>query len=156
MSFLLSSTTFFRIYLTSFQLLGLCPVVFNHSKKLSSTILIGISFFHIVLLTLIVIVTYAYSSYIFFDNDSFGQFNDLIKYVMVVVAYYAIIIESYLKRETQAKIWNLLARCHQTDRLDEIDQCKLWNCKGFNSYFFGLYCRSRNIHLNCMAKFLLC
>ncbi len=138
MSFRWSSTNFFRIYLTYFQLLGLCPVVFDHSKKLSSRLLIGISFLHIVLLTLVVIVAYAYGQYIFFIDGSLGQFNDTLLYIVILVACYATILESYVKRDIQSKIWSLLTQCHHNDQLDEIDQCKLWNCKEFNSYFIGL------------------
>ncbi len=129
----------FLSYLKYFQLFGLCPVIFNHSKKLNHTILMTISFVHIILLTSMATFVYQFSRQIFFDDDSFGEFNDTIKFTVVVIAYYAIVIESYLKRETQSKIWNLLAQCYQTDRLDEIDQCKLWNCKEFNSYFFGYF-----------------
>lgn len=140
MLFPVSSTKVFRMYLNCFQLLGLCPVVFSHSKKLNFNVLMMISLFHIIILTSIAIFGYAYSGDIFYDNDSFGQFNDIIKFVVVIIAYYAIIIESFVKRETQSKIWYLLARSHQTDRLDEIEQWKLWNCKEFNNYFLGLYC----------------
>lgn len=138
MFFRVSSTTLFHIYLNFFQLFGLCPTVFSHSKKLNFKVLIIISAFHILFITSIVVSVYAYSRHIFFDDDIFGQFNDTIKFVVVIIAYYAIIIESFLKRETHSKIWNLLARSHQTDRLDEIDQWKLWNAKEYNRYFFGL------------------
>ncbi|KAG4076333.1 hypothetical protein HA402_005776 [Bradysia odoriphaga] len=83
------------------------------------------------------ILAYTYSQVIFFNDDSFGLFNDIIKFVAAVTAYYAIIIESFLKRSTQSRIWNLLAQCHQANRVDGIDQCKLWNPAQFNCYFFG-------------------
>lgn len=136
---LLSTGTLFQFYLRFFQLLGLCPVVFNHSNKFNFKILILISFVHIILLTVVVICVYTYGRYIFFNDGEFGQFNDTILYVVIIVADYAIIIESFLKRETQSRIWNLLARSHRVNRLDEIDQWKLWNVRQYNKYFCGLY-----------------
>lgn len=153
MVFCVSSTTLFRCYLNLFQLLGLCPVVFSHSRKLNSSVLILISFLHISLLTLVVIFVYAFSRFIFFYDGSFGQFNDTFLYIVVTIAYYSIIIESYLKRGTQSNIWKLLARCHQTDLLDGIDHCKLWNPKEFNNYFIGLSCLKES-HSNVQFHFI--
>ncbi|XP_037036469.1 gustatory receptor 8a-like isoform X2 [Bradysia coprophila] len=133
----LSSATIMHSYLNYFQWLGLCPVVFSHSKQRNFRTLTVISFLHIIILSTMTILAYTYSHVIFFNDDSFGLFNDTIKFVAAVIAYYAIIIESFLKRGTQSRIWNLLAQCHQADRLDRIDQCKLWNPAQFNCYFFG-------------------
>lgn len=142
----LSSITLFRWYLNYFRLLGTYPVTFNRSDKPDSKTLILISLLHIVLVTLVVIIVYVYSEHIFYNDDSFGQFNDALLYAVVLIAYYAIIIESYLKRETQSKIWHLIAQCHhQSERIDDIDQWKLWNSKEFNSYFIGSYIHS-SIH----------
>lgn len=140
MIFGFTSTTILRSYLTYFQWLGLCPVVFNHSDKMNFTILKAASLFHITALTIMSILAYTYSHIIFFNDDIFGLFNDTIKFVAAVAAYYAIVIESFMKRDSQSKIWNLLAQCHRVNRLDEIDPCKLWNPTQFNCYFFGYFC----------------
>lgn len=132
-----SSTTLLRLYLNYFQWLGLCPVVFGHSKKNNFKTLTVISFVHLIALTTMVTLAYTFSHVIFFNEDSFGLFNDTIKFAAAVIAYYAIIIESFLKRDTQLRIWNLLTRYHQTDRLNDFDQCKLWNAAQFNCYFLG-------------------
>lgn len=137
--FRLSSIASYRMYLHYFQLLGLCPNVFCYSTKFNLKMLM-ISLIHIILLTLTVIIVYVYSRHIFFDGDIFGKFNDTLKYIGAVIAYYAILIESFLKRQTQSKIWNSLARCHHTDSLEAIDERKLWNSKEFNYCFFGSYC----------------
>lgn len=147
----LSSTSSLRFYLMYFQLLGQCPVVFNHSKQMSAKLLIAISFFHISVTTLLVIVVYVYCEYIFFMDHGFGQFNDMFLYTLILLAYYSIIIESYLKRQTQSKIWNLLAQFIQTDRLDEADNCKLWNSNEYNIYFIGSYISEKNsVRTNCL------
>lgn len=140
----LSSINFFRMHFYYFQLLGMCPIILSHSTKLNLTrdftILKLISIIHITILTSSIVIVYTYSRKIFFDDDMFGKFNDTIKYIGVVIAYYAILLESFLKRGHQSNIWKLLARCHSTVELDVIDQCKLWNSKQFNSCFFGSYC----------------
>lgn len=139
MFFHLSSTTLFRIYMYHFQFLGLCPTEVSHSIKLNFTILTMISLIHIILLTLVVILVHVYCRDIFFDDDIFGKFNDCSKYIGAVIAYYAIIIESFLKRGNHSKIWSLLAHCHHKYRIDEVVFCKLWNPKQFNLCYFGSY-----------------
>lgn len=136
---LFSSTTLFRFYLKFFQLLGQCPVVFSHSKNFNSTVLTAISLLHVMALTLATILVYVYQRHIIFNDDSFGKFNDTIKCIALMIAYYAIIFESFWKREAQSKIWNHLADFYQIDRLDKLDQCKLWSGKEFSCYFLG-YC----------------
>lgn len=139
-----SSAILFRFYVKCFQLLGQCPVVFKHSKKFNSKVLTAISYFHVIVTSVVVLFVYLFKDHILYNGNIFGQFNDVLLYSLVILAYYGIVIESYVKREIQSKMWNSLAQHCQSERLDEGDQCKLWNCKEFTVYFFGL-CLRMNI-----------
>uniref|UniRef100_A0A240SXW4 Gustatory receptor n=1 Tax=Lutzomyia longipalpis TaxID=7200 RepID=A0A240SXW4_LUTLO len=108
----MESQTIFQGILHIFQFLGLCPVSLETSKdnpkKIANTLL-GVwsivNFALVLALTTVVFINY---DSVFSPDSDVGQFNDLVKFVTVILTHGTALGEAILTRATLLSAWTRL------------------------------------------------
>lgn len=136
-------TAIFSFSLILYQLCGMCPISLNSNKQqrcleIMFTLWSWLCTAGVV--TLFVIALF-YVNEIFDDNDSIlGSLNNIIKFLTVVGTHIVVLIESWLTKHNQVKIW---------DKFQIVD-------KSFTKMDLHTSQNNKNYQKNYVIKFLLC
>uniref|UniRef100_A0A240SYM3 Gustatory receptor n=1 Tax=Phlebotomus papatasi TaxID=29031 RepID=A0A240SYM3_PHLPP len=153
----MDSQTIFRGILYLFHFAGLCPVSLETSKenpKRIQNILLALwSFVNFALvLTLATVVFINYDS-VFSPDSDVGQFNDLVKFVTVILTHATTLAEAILTRSTLLSAWT---RLYTVDNLFHqigipVTHNRLTFCRKFSTKFLIYLTATLIIELSIIA-----
>lgn len=96
-----------KLILFYFQICGFCHLTSleKFSKKKSTELLIIWSYFHLIIISIVVVLAIYYSNQVFVTREMISAFTDVMQFALPVLSQYIIIIESLRTKYIKCRFW---------------------------------------------------
>lgn len=121
-----------------FQALGMCPLPLNFNKndktiKIFQNIFVFWSFFNVILVTLLALISFLLNDELFQKHNTIGRFNDILKFSTIILTHLTVLIESLCTRDHQKSIWQKFQSIDQSFSKIDVDS------KAKNNIFYRFF-----------------